>query len=313
MHKGELAALLGRVPRRAPYRKYLMASYADNTKRAYQSDIEHFKRWGGRVPSTAMQVAQYLAAFAGKLAYATLSRRLAAIHHEHVLRGSRSPARTALVRATLRGIARTYSRRQRQVKPLLREQIAKMLPRMRGALGTRDRAVLLMGFLGGFRRSELASLDYEHITLGSAGMVVTISRSKTDQEGLGRAVTIPRLMSPLCPTKAVECWLKLRGAKPGPLFTAITPMGAVTTNRLSGLSIAEAVKRRVAQIGLDPRNYSGHSLRSGFVTSAARAGASAWQIKQQTGHKSDAVLARYIREGVSEGASVVRLVAQRLN
>lgn len=306
-----LATLLGSVPHRAPYRKYLMASYAENTKLGYQADVAHFRRWGGRIPSTPMQLAQYLAAFAGKLAYATLARRVAAIHYEHAGRGLDSPAKSELVRATLRGIGRTYTRKQRQVRPLLREHLVRMIRHFRGPLGQRDKALLLLGFLGGFRRSELIALDVADVQFTRYGAAVTLRRSKTDQDAIGRTVNIPRLRSSLCAVRALECWLRVRGAGGGALFTSLTPEHTVTTRRMAGLAVAEAVKRRAAQIGLDRRQYSGHSLRAGFVTSAARAGASLWQIKQQTGHKSDAVVARYIRDGAAEGANVSKLIATR--
>lgn len=310
MQTKAFAALLRHVPKAATYRKFLMASHAVNTKRAYAGDVQHFRNWGGRIPSTPNQLCRYLADHAGKLAFATLGRRVAAIHREHMDSGHRSPARNEVVRATLRGIGRTYSRKQRRVRPLLTPQLRRMLPGMRGALGTRDAALLLLGFFGGFRRSELSALDVGDVTLRSRALSVHIRRSKTDQEGVGRTVTIPRLSTMLCPVQALEKWLKRRNASQGPLFTSLTPKWRITDKRLSGTSIAVVVKRRVLQVGLDPANFSGHSLRAGFVTSAARAGAAMWQIREQTGHRSDAVLSGYIRDGARAGADVARLIAR---
>src|SRR5436853_7924438 len=119
MPSSQLAALLRSVPQRAAYRKYLMASYSQSTKRAYEGDVAHFRRWGGRIPAKPGQLADYLATFAGKQAFATLRRRVAGIHREHLVRGFVSPAASGLVKATLRGIARTYSRKPRQMQPLL--------------------------------------------------------------------------------------------------------------------------------------------------------------------------------------------------
>lgn len=310
MARSSLAKLLGQAPVRAPYRKYLVASYAENTKRAYEGDVQHFRHWGGRFPATPSEIARYLAVHAGKLAFATLSRRVAGIHREHLARGLKSPGRSELVRATLRGIARTYSRRQRQVRPLLREQLIKMLPGLRGAMGARDRAVLVLGFFGGFRRSELVGLDIPDVRLAANGVMVAVRRSKTDQEGGGRVVRLPRLRGPLCPLRALRSWLLYRpdGA---PLFTSCRGDGRVLGRRITSLAIAQLIKRHVRRIGLDPAEYSGHSLRAGFVTSAARAGAATWQIKQQTGHKTDSVLAGYIRVGADAGAAVARLVGSR--
>ncbi len=307
----KLGNLLAKVSRDATFRKYLVASYAENTKRAYGTDVAHFRRWGGRIPSTPTQVAEYLAFFAGKLAYATLSRRISALHREHESRGLRSPTKSELVRATLRGIGRTYTRKQRQVRPLLREQLRDITSDMPGAAGVRDRALLLLGFLGGFRRSELSSLNLDDLVRLRWGVSITIRRSKTDQEGLGREVKIPQLRSRLCAVQALESWLQLRGDEAGPLFVSLASGGVLTKRRLLGPAIAEIVKRRVREIGLDSREFSGHSLRAGFVTAAAKAGASTWQIKQQTGHKSDAIVARYIRDGAATGADVVRLIGRR--
>jgi integrase len=289
----------------------LVASYAPNTKRAYKTDVAHFKRWGGRIPTTPKRLAAYLAFYAGKLAYATLYRRIAGLHREHLSRGLRSPARSELVRSTLRGIGRTYTRKQRQVRPILREHLKQMLPRMHGPTGIRDRALLLLGFLGAFRRSELSQLNIDDVQTSRAGLVAMIHKSKTDQEGVGRRVTIPKVNSQVCATRAIERWLKVRGNEGGPLFVRLSASGHVTRGRLSGAAIAEIVKRRVEEIGLERGAFSGHSLRAGFVTSAAQAGASIWQIKQQTGHKSDGVVSAYIRPHATEALDVVRLISRR--
>jgi integrase len=296
---------------RADYRRFLVASHSDNTKLAYAFDVAHFSSWGGRIPSTPRKLAEYLAAFAGKLAFATLSRRVAGIHREHLRRSLPSPAHSELVRATLRGIGRTYTRKQRKVRPLLPPQLLRMVAHMRGAQGVRDKALILLGFMGGFRRSELVGLNADDVHVERHRARVRLRRSKTDQEGAGRTVDIPRLRGPLCAVRPLERWLALRPSGEGPLFTAVSGGGAVLLRRLTTQTVADTVKRRVAQIGLDPGEFSGHSLRAGFVTAAARAGALPWQIKQQTGHKSDAVLAGYIRDGQSAGADAARMIARR--
>jgi integrase len=162
-------------------------------------------------------------------------------------------------------------------------------------LDARDRALLLIGFAGAFRRSELSSLDCKSIERAAAGIVITISKSKTDQEGQARHVAIPRSRNAICPITALDQWLERSGIKEGPLFRPVTRRGEVLSGQLSGDAIASIVKQRVRGIGLDPTRYSGHSLRAGFVTSAATAGAPAWRIKAQTGHVSDALVGRYIR------------------
>lgn len=307
-NRAHLAALVGRVPTEAPYRKYLLASYAENTTKAYQSDIRHFRRWGGEIPCSSMKLAHYLATYAGRLTHATLSRRVAAVHHEHLRKGLRSPAQCEVVRATLRGIGRTFSRSQRRVQPLLPRDLRRMQPYMRGIAGARDKALLLLGFMGGFRRSELVALNVEDVEVSRAGLHISVRSSKTDQDGTGRVVRVPRLGNSLCAVRPVERWLTLLRPS-GPLFLSLNTRGGPTRRRLEGHSVANIVKKRVSQIGLDPSLYSGHSLRAGFVTSAAASGALPWQIKEQTGHKSDAVLARYIRDGGAAGADVIRHIA----
>jgi integrase len=304
----KLDAIAGAFPRGKSFHKYLQASYSDNTKLAYRNDLAHFKRWGGKLPATPAMLARYLAEHAGKLAHATLSRRLAAIHREHLSRALKSPVRTPLVRATLRGIRRTFSKKQRQVKPILRKHLQAMLSHMRGMRGMRDRALLLTGFFGGFRRSELVGLDVGDVRFTKEGMVIRLKRSKTDQEGEGRDVPFSKLRGALCPATAIKKWLKRAGINEGPLFRRIRIDETVGSRHLSVNTVPQIVKHYVTQIGLDASAYSGHSLRAGLVTSAAMAGAAAWQIMKQTGHKSDATLARYIRASELFSGNVMNLI-----
>lgn len=155
---------------------------------------------------------------------------------------------------------------------------------------------MLVGFSGAFRRSELIAVDYKWIERGDRGIVITLARSKTDQEGRGRSVAIPCIGGPICPVAALDAWLEMSGIAEGPVFRPVSKAGKVLGAPLSAGAVATVVKERVAQIGLDPARYSGHSLRAGFATSAAAAGLPVWKIKGQTGHVSDAVLRRYIRE-----------------
>jgi integrase len=161
----------------------------------------------------------------------------------------------------------------------------------------RDRALLLIGFAGAFRRSELISLNCSSIDRRPGGIVVTIPRSKTDQEGRSRAIAIPRLGGSICPVGALDHWLEFSGITEGPLFRPVTRGGQVIPRQLSGEAVAVIVKERAGSLALESERYSGHSLRAGFVTSAAMAGVPIWKIKAQTGHASEPVLARYIRNG----------------
>ena len=164
-------------------------------------------------------------------------------------------------------------------------------------LGIRDRALLLLGFAGAFRRSELVGLNVEDIGVRREGLAVTNRHSKTDQAGEGRQVAICYGSDPAsCPVRAVKAWLVLVGEE-GPLFRSVNKGGRISTERLSDKAVALVVKRTAAAAGLDPELYSGHSLRSGFATTAARNGASEAAIMRQTGHRSLTVLRGYIRSG----------------
>jgi integrase len=239
----------------------------------------------------------------------SLSHRGSQRYIESICRaGFKSPIKNELVRATLRGIARVYGRKQRQKRPLLKEHLVEIVRRMRGLKGVRDRALLLVGFMGGFRCSELVALDAEDVQFAKEGMLVQLRRSKTDQEGEGREVPIPKLLGALCALRALRAWLDASGIEGGALFRAVNRHGRVAKKRLSSDAVGTIVKRHIKRIGLDAKEYSGHSLRAGLVTSAVRAGAAAWQIKRQTGHKSDQVLAGYIRDSGKFDDNVARVI-----
>ncbi|MGD0944928.1 MAG: tyrosine-type recombinase/integrase [Acidimicrobiales bacterium] len=164
--------------------------------------------------------------------------------------------------------------------------------------GCRDRALLLLGFAGALRRSELVGLDVADLTEGTDGLTVRLRRSKTDQEGAGRTVGIPYGSNPVtCPVRAWRVWLELSGISEGPAFRPVDRHGHIGTTRLSSQAVALVLKRRAACAGLDPGEVAGHSLRAGLATSAAAAGVPERVISEQTGHKGTAMLRRYIREG----------------
>lgn len=279
-------------------RRYVRAGLAESTLKSYAGDFEHFNAWGGHVPASASDVARYLSEHAPVLAVATLERRLAAIAKAHRAAGFASPTKDELVKATFRGIKRVHGTAQRQAMALLRDDLFMVLDAFGDRLkDARDRALLLVGFAGGFRRSELIGLNVEDVEHARQGIIITIRRSKTDQTGQGRRIGIPFGRTRHCPVLALERWLTLSGIDGGPIFRPLTRQGGVRENRLSGEAVSVIIKERVAAAGCDPTAYSGHSLRSGFATSAAQAGASSLKIRAQTGHASDAMLSRYIREG----------------
>lgn len=196
------------------------------------------------------------------------------------------------------GVKRTRGIAQREAKPLLREDLFRVLEALgEGAKDVRDRALLLVGFAGGFRRSEIVGLNCDDIERVRQGLIITVRRSKTDQEGAGRDVGIPFGRTRHCANLALDRWLAASGIEAGPVFRPVDRHGRVASERLSGEAVSLIVKERVAAAGFDPTGYSGHSLRAGFATSATRAGVSTLKIRQQTGHASDAMLSRYVRDG----------------
>jgi integrase len=203
-----------------------------------------------------------------------------------------------VVRATLRGIKRTLGTAQREAKPLLRDDLFLVLDRIgNDTKAIRDRALLLLGFAGGFRRSELVNLDNDDVEHVRQGLVVTIRRSKTDQEGVGRKIGIPHGRTRHCPVAALDSWLATSGTEWRPIFRSVDRRGHIHAERLSGEAVSLIVKERVAVAGIDPSGFSGHSLRAGFATSAAQMAVPILKIRAQTGHASDAMLARYVRDG----------------
>jgi integrase len=273
-------------------------SLAPNTSRAYLSDLSEFERWGGSIPASPEIVASYLAARADTLAVASLVRHVASISKAHLARGLPNPTRSELVRATLRGIRRTRGTAQREAKPLLRDDLLLVLDAMgEGLKATRDRALLLVGFAGALRRSELVGLDLGDIEQVRQGIILTLRRSKTDQGGQGRKIGIPYGRTRWCPIASLQGWLAESGITGGAIFRPVDRHGRIQPARLSGEAVSLVVRERVAAAGLDPTQYSGHSLRAGLATSAAQAGVPTWRIRAQTRHASDAMLNRYIRDG----------------
>ncbi len=279
-------------------RHYVENALSDNTRKAYRADLNHYRIWGGTVPASAEQIAAYLTAHAGVLSIATLQRRLVSITKAHTMQGYSDPVQSDLVALTMRGIRRVHGKPQAQVSPILKEDLTVMLSHIPDTVkGKRDRALLLLGFCGALRRSELAAVKVEDLEFTAQGIVLTLPRSKTDQTGQGRKIGIPRGRGRICPVMAVNEWIVQSDAEAGALFRGVSKGGVIADEKLSDRAIADIIKHYARKAGLNPEKYSGHSLRSGLATSAAQHGISSWKIRQQTGHKSDVMLARYIRDG----------------
>ena len=246
-------------------------------------------------------MARYLKALAETHKPATLTQHCSAIAGAHKAAGyAEPPTRSLLVHKTLTGIRRQQGSAPDAKAPLtvadLRQIVCEHLPD--GLKGQRDRALLLVGFAGAFRRSELVGIDVEHIEFVAEGIVITLPRSKTDQEGARRKVGIPSgHNAATCPVGALAAWLEAACIDSGPVFRPIDRCGHVGAQRLANRSVALLVKHYVEAIGRDPRAFAGHSLRAGHATAAALAGVEERDIMRQTGHRSSAMLRRYIRDG----------------
>lgn len=284
---------------------YLNNSKAANTKRAYASDWAAFTSWcNGHslqyLPASPEAVAAYLVDLADKrYKAATIERRLVSIAKAHVTAEHIDITKNPLVRETWKGIKRTIGTAQTPKSPVLTRDIKEMINTLPdNLLGIRDRALLLLGFAGGFRRSEIVSLDVADLEFRREGLIINLRRSKTDQIGEGRRIGIPYgSCCDTCPVRSLQAWLEESGITEGPVFRSVNRHGSLQDGRLSDKSVALVVKRYAEAAGLNPDDYSGHSLRAGMATSAAMHGASERQIMKQTGHRSEAMVRRYIREG----------------
>ncbi|WP_049823601.1 site-specific integrase [Bradyrhizobium sp. WSM2254] len=282
---------------------YAKAEKAPNTRRAYETDHRLFVAWceARGIPSSLPATPDALAAFLAAEAEAgrrpsTLGRRLAAIRYFHKLAGLPTPTDAEAVKATLRGIRRSVGSAKVRKAPALAEHLKAMVAASSDTLaGKRDRALLLVGFAGAFRRSELVMLDVADIEENEAGLRVIIRRSKTDQDGEGTIIAVAR-GSVACPVRALNEWLAAAGIESGPLFRPINRASKVSQNRLTSRSVANIIKKMAGAIGLDAAMFSGHSLRSGFLTSAAASGASIFKMMDVSRHRSVETLRGYIRD-----------------
>ncbi|MGA2435370.1 MAG: site-specific integrase [Bryobacteraceae bacterium] len=293
------------IPLTAQAQAFISAAKAPATRKAYRSDWQQFDRWCSEhglisLPASPETVTLYLAALAASHRPATLQRKLTSISKAHQAAGYPSPAtmQHAAVSETLKGIRRTFGTAQPGKEPLLTADILKMLDSLpESPLGLRDRALLLIGYAGGFRRSELAAITVEDVAETADGLIIRLPRSKTDQEGQGSSVALPYAsQAATCPVRCYRAWLENSGIAAGPVFRSIDRHGKLSEAALDSGSIARIVKRAAADAGLDPAGYAGHSLRAGFATQAFLNGAPELAIMRQTRHRSLATVRKYIRD-----------------
>ena len=296
---------LGEERLRAQAKAFLLASKAPSTLRAYRSDWEHFASWcEGRnvscLPATPETVALYLVSLAETRRPATMTRRLTSIAKAHSAAGHGSPAslQHAVVAETLQGIRRTLGTAQPGKTALLTADLVQILAHLpSGLAGARDRALLLLGYTGALRRSELARVRLEDLQWVGEGALLNLPWSKTDQQGQGRKVAVPKgAHRGTCPVAAIENWIEAAGLKEGPIFREVDRHGRVGSVAIHSDTVGAIVKKAVGRAGLEPEGFAGHSLRAGFATQVARNGGSAFDIMRQTGHRSVTTVSRYVRE-----------------
>ena len=284
---------------------YIALAKAENTRRAYSSDWAHFEAWCAShgalaLPAEAETVAAYVLDHAESLKPSTLARRLNAISFRHRGAGYESPTGTAATREILKGIRNSRGARKDGKAALSVSDVRAMVESLPATLaGQRDRAIILLGFAGAFRRSEIVGLDVADLARVPEGFIVTVRRSKTDQGGLGHEVGIAR-GNATCPVREVEAWLDASGIKDGPLFRPIDRHGNMRAARLSGYAVALIVHRAAAAAHLTPaagEAFGAHSLRAGHATAAARAGVEERSIMRQGRWRSESTVRGYIRHG----------------
>ena len=271
--------------------KNLKNSKANNTLRAYQSDFRDFssfceKNGFSSLPTQPKIVALYITHLSKSSKFSTLKRRIASISVLHKLKGHYLDTKHPIIMENLHGIKRTLGTRQKTKKPILINDL-KLIIKAIDEEKIRDKALILIGFSGGFRRSELVNIHYEDIEFVTEGVKILIKRSKTDQSGEGSVKAIPYFDNQeFCPVVALRNYVnkKFSNTNEGKIFN------------ISDKSVALIIKRYAEKAGLDSSKYAGHSLRSGFATTAAEFGAEERNIMAMTGHKTTQMVRRYIQE-----------------
>lgn len=293
--------------------KYAERSRAPSTDKAYRAawaDFEEFCQEYRAValPAQPSSVAAYITHLADGQKVATIQLKLAAIAAAHRRAGHPNPGDDERVKTIMAGIRRTLGTAPDKKAPVRLDQLRKMIESLPdGLAGVRDKAIILAGWAGAFRRSELVGLNVSDLRFAPDKMSLRVRRSKTDPEGQGKTKTIPVLDdSQICPVRALRAWLKAASIGEGPLFRAIDRWGHVRQSRLSDKAVALIVKAAAERAGLDPDLFAGHSLRSGFVTAATSGRAESRDIMQQTGHTSETTMRGYIQDAGLGAMAAVR-------
>ena len=286
----------------------LQSSKANNTVRAYKSDFNDFGLFCAQngfksLPSEPKIVSLYLTHLSTRdIKMSTLKRRLVSIGVIHKLKGHYLDTKHPIIIENIMGIKRRKGSIQKGKKPLLINSLKMIINvideyNKLDIVKLRDRSIILMGFSGGFRRSEIVSLDYDDLDFVSEGLKINLKRSKTDQFGEGSVKGLPSFdNTKYCPVLSLKNWIQVSNINSGPLFRRFSKSSKLLENRLSDQTIALLIKKYLKLAGIENKNFSGHSLRSGFATSAAESGAEERSIMAMTGHKSTEMVRRYIKD-----------------
>ncbi|MBX3709493.1 MAG: tyrosine-type recombinase/integrase [Gammaproteobacteria bacterium] len=295
---------------------YIHAATSDNTRRAYRQDIRHFITWGGKLPTTTDVIVTYLHTHAAKLNARTLARRLIALKNWHVLQGFSDPTNHPLVKKTLTGIKHLHGKPKEKARALAMEELSQMVGYLKSLdtlIAMRNMALLLVGFFGAFRRSELVNIKWEHITFMPEGIEIIIPRSKTDQSGEGQVCAIPYGEDSLCPVTALKNWCEKTDIQSGFIFCAIDRHDKISSLPLSMQSVNLVIKSIAKACQLTHANqFSSHSLRRGFATTASRKGAPFVSIMRHGRWRHEGTVLGYIEEGQRflENAAKMILIKQ---
>tara|TARA_B100000965_G_scaffold392870_1_gene402938 strand:+ start:60 stop:1013 length:954 start_codon:yes stop_codon:yes gene_type:complete len=285
----------------------LKSSKANNTLRAYKSDFRDFGAFCARhsfnsLPTEPKIVSLYLTHLSKNSKVSTLRRRLVSISMVHRLKGHYLDTKHPIILENLMGIKRVKGSIQKGKKPILINHLKSIInvineQKINEIKKLRDKSIILIGFGGGFRRTELISIDNEDLEFVPEGLKITIKKSKTDQFGEGMIKGLPYFTNEeYCPVRNLKKWLELSNIKTGPIFRRFTKGSTITNNRLTDQTVVLLIKKYLNMLGIDNSNFSGHSLRSGFATVAAESGADERSIMAMTGHKTTQMVRRYIRE-----------------
>jgi len=284
-------------------KKYILHAKASNTIKSYKSDWKDFVAYCKREKVASLSanietVINYVADMAETKKVSTIIRRLSSISQAHQAAGCGSPTFSFGVKTVVKGIKKTKGTIPNKKTAAVIEDIRAMVDTLGGSLiNIRDRALILIGFAGAFRRSELVSVEIDDIEFNREGLTIMLKHSKTDTEGQGYKKGIPYGSHPdTCPVRSLQDWLQAAQITTGPLFRRVNRHGQVGMAALSDQSVALIVKKLVKAAGLDEKKYSGHSLRSGLITTAANRGVDERSIMKQSGHKSLTVMRSYIQD-----------------